>query len=184
VLLPREHGAYGQFLFPLQSALLIGRPALGAYLLGAAAVAAFLAHESLLVVLGPRGARALHEQGGDARRSLALLVGAAVVKHRERSTIGEILAAVALASVSLPVALAGHATRTDALTLFAVFAAVFVTATIAVRAVIGRVTKAGGPPPLVAGGLALLVVVGLWAVVLLVAAAVPTVIAAMIFRLI
>lgn len=193
MLLPREHGAYGQLLFPLLSALLIGRPAPGAYLLGAAAVAAFLAHESLLVVLGQRGARAVREQGGDARRSVALfggfcavtgtvslfvlprpaltvlflpallvlLVGAAVAMHRERTTIGEMLAAVALASISLPVALAGHATRTDALTLFVVFSAVFVTATIAVRALIGRVTKAGGPPPLVAGGLTLLVVGGL-----------------------
>ena len=55
MLLPREHGAYGQLLFPRLSALLIGRPAPGAYLLGAAAVAAFLAHESLLVL--PRPAR-------------------------------------------------------------------------------------------------------------------------------
>ncbi len=167
MLLPREHGAYGQLLFPRLSALLIGRPA--------------------------PGARALHEQGGDARRSVALfggfcavtgavslfvlprpalivlflpallvlLVGAAVAMHRERSTLGEMLAAVALSSLSLPVALAGNATRTDALTLFVVCSAVFVTATIAVRALIGRVTKAGGPPPLVAGGLTLLVVVGL-----------------------
>ena len=49
MLLPREHGAYGQLLFPRLSALLIGRPA--------------------------PGARALHEQGGDARRSVALFGG-------------------------------------------------------------------------------------------------------------
>ncbi len=193
MLLPREHGAYGQLLFPLLSALLIGHPAPGAYLLGAAAIAAFLAHESLLVVLGQRGARARREQGSDARRSLslfggfcavtglvslfvlpraaitvlvvpvllALLVGVAVVMHRERSTFGEMLAAVALSSLSLPVALAGQASRTDALTLFVVFSAVFVTATLAVRALIGRVSKAGGPPPLLAGALTLLVLLGL-----------------------
>jgi len=193
VLLPREHGAYGQLLFPLLSALLIGQPSAGAYLLAAAAVAAFLAHESLLVVLGQRGARARREQGADARRSLALfggfcavtgtvslfvlprpalnvlllpvvlalLVGAAVALHRERSTVGEMLVAVALTSLALPVALAGHVSRTNALTLFVVFAAVFVTATVAVRALIGRVTKAGGPPPLLAGALTLLVVMGL-----------------------
>ncbi len=193
MLLPREHGAYGQLLFPLLAALLIGRPAAGAYLLGAAAVAAFLAHESLLVVLGQRGARAAREQGTEARRSLALLggfcavtgivsifvlprpaldvlalpivlgilVGAAVLMHRERSTIGEMLAAVALSSLSLPVALAGNATRTDALTLFVVFSAVFAVATLAVRAMIGRVTKTGGPPPLLAGVLTLAVVMGL-----------------------
>ena len=39
MLAPREHGAYGQLLFPLASALLIGRPAAGAYLLAASAVA-------------------------------------------------------------------------------------------------------------------------------------------------
>ncbi len=193
MLLPREHGAYGQLLFPLLSALLIGHPAPGAYLLGGAAIAAFLAHESLLVVLGQRGGKARREQGSDARRSLALfggfcavtglvslvvlprpainalvlpvllalLVGVAVVMRRERSTLGEMLAAVALSSLSLPVALAGQASRTDALTIFIVFSAVFVTATVAVRAMIGRVTKAGGPPPLLAGALALLVVVGL-----------------------
>lgn len=193
MLLPREHGAYGQLLFPLLSALLIGRPAPGACLLGAAAVAAFLAHESLLVVLGQRGARVRREQGVDARRSLALfggfcavtglvsivvlprpainalvlplvlalLVGAAVFVHRERSTLGEMLVAVTLSSLSLPVALAGQATRTDALTIFVVFSAVFVTATVAVRALIGRVTKAGGPPPLLAGALTLLGVLGL-----------------------
>ncbi len=193
MLLPREHGAYGQLLFPLLSALLIGRPSAGAYLLAAAAVAAFLAHESLLLVLGQRGARARREHGADARRSLALfggfcavtgtvslfvlprpaltvlvlpvmlalLVGAAVALHRERSTAGEVLVAVALTSLALPVALAGYVGRTNALTLVVVFAAVFVTATVAVRALIGRGTTAGGPPPLLAGALTLLVVMGL-----------------------
>jgi len=37
VLVPREHGAYGQLLFPLLSALLIGHPSAGAYLLAASA---------------------------------------------------------------------------------------------------------------------------------------------------
>ena len=48
-----------------------------------------------------------------------------------------------------------------ALTVFVVFAAVFVTATVAVRAMIGRVTKAGGPHPAVAASLALGIVVAL-----------------------
>lgn len=187
MLIPREHGAYGQLLFPLVSALLIGRPAAGAYLLGAAAVAAFLAHESLLVVLGQRGIRAAREQGRDARRSLALFggfcavtglvallvlqraallslvvpallataVGAVVLTHRERSTGGEVLVAIALASVSLPVAVSGGVTRGAALTLFLVFASVFVTATFAVRTLIGRVTRAKGPPAAAAAVVAL-----------------------------
>ena len=187
MLLPREHGAYGQLLFPLVAALLIGRPAAGAYLLAAAASAAFLAHESLLVVLGQRGSRAAREQGRDARGTLALLggfcgvtavvsllvlsrtvlwslglplvlvmlVAVALFKHRERSTAGEILVAAALASLSVPIALAGGVTRVAALTLFLVFASVFVTATIAVRAMIGRVKKAGGPSAARAGVLTL-----------------------------
>jgi len=177
VLVPREHGAYGQLLFPLISALLIGRPAPGAYLLGAAAVAVFLAHEPLLVVLGQRGIRAAREQSIDARRSLALfggfggvtgavallvlphaallflllplalgmLVGLVVFMHRERTTGGELLVAVALASVSVPVALAGDVGRVPALTIFVVFAAVSVAATLAVRSMIARVAKKDGP---------------------------------------
>ena len=79
MLLPREHGAYAQLLFPLLCALLVGHPRLGAYLLAVAAAGAFLAHESLLVVLGQRGIRATREQGGDARRSLAIFGGTALV---------------------------------------------------------------------------------------------------------
>jgi hypothetical protein len=190
VLIPREHGAYGQLLFPLLSAFLVGNPAPGAYLLGAAAVAAFLAHESLLVLLGHRGIRAARDQGSDARRSLALfgafaavtatvalavlpraalvslilpgllavLVAVAVFAHRERSTGGEVLVAIALASVSLPVSLAAGVSSVNALTIFLVFTSVFVTATVAVRAMIGRVTKAGGPPPVGAAVLALAII--------------------------
>mgnify|MGYP003339875909 CR=1 FL=1 len=182
MLLPREHGAYAQLLFPLLCALLVGHPRLGAYLLAVAAAGAFLAHESLLVVLGQRGIRATREQGGDARRSLAIfggtalvaggaalvvlpaealvalalpvvlaaLVGAAVVAHRERSTGGEALVGLALASMAVPLTLAGEAPRLAAHTIFAVFSAVFVTATVGVRSMIGRVSKAGGPHPAVA----------------------------------
>lgn len=185
MLIPREHGAYGQLLFPLVSALLIGRPAAGAYLLAAAVSSAFLAHESLLVVLGQRGSRAAREQGRDARGTLALLggfcgvttvisllvlsgwalwslslplvlvllVAVALFTHRERSTVGEMLVAAALASVSVPIALAGGVTGVAALTLFLVFASAAVSATVAVRHVIGRVTKAGGPPAARAGAI-------------------------------
>ena len=193
MLIPREHGAYGQLLFPLLSALLIGHPAPGAYLLGAAAVAAFLAHESLLVVLGQRGSRAAREQRSAARRSLGLfggfgfvtglvalvvlprgallslllpmvlaaLVGAAVVMHRERTSSGEVLAAVALSSVSVPVALAGGVPLAGALTIFLVFASVFVTATVAVRAMIARVIRKDGPSPAGAAALTLALIAAL-----------------------
>ena len=39
MLIPREHGAYGQLLFPVVSALLIGRPSAAAYLFAAAGAA-------------------------------------------------------------------------------------------------------------------------------------------------
>jgi len=193
VLFPREHGAYGQLLFPLLSALLIGHPSAGAYLLAASAVAAFLAHEALLVVLGQRGRRAMREEGVDARRSLALFggfcavtgtvslvvasfealsyllvplilgvfVAVALFTHRERSTGGELLVAAALSSVSLPVAIAGSVPRLAALTLFIVFAAVFVSATVGVRSMIGRVGKAGGPPRGASAALTLAILAGL-----------------------
>ena len=61
-MLPREHGAYGQLLFPLATALAIGRPGAAALMLAAAAVFAFLAHEPLLILLGQRGRRAAQEQ--------------------------------------------------------------------------------------------------------------------------
>jgi hypothetical protein len=67
MMLPREHGAYGQLLFPIATALAIGRPGAGALALTAAAVCAFLAHEPLLVLLGQRGARAAREQRSRAR---------------------------------------------------------------------------------------------------------------------
>jgi hypothetical protein len=169
---PHEHGAYGQLLFPLVSALVVGEPAAAAYLLAVAGIAAFLGHEALLVLLGQRGSRAAREQRSAAWRSatifgglalvsgaaalallpawllgallipfvLALVVGVFVARGRERTTAGEVLVASALSSLSLPVALAGG-----------VFATVFALATVAVRALIGRTARAGGPPPVVAG---------------------------------
>jgi hypothetical protein len=193
VLIPREHGAYGQLLFPLFSALLIGHPAAGAYLLAAAAVAAFLGHESLMIVLGQRGARHAREHGPEARRTLAMFggfclvtgavavavlprgallylsvpvalvacAGLAVAARAERTTGGEVLVAFALSSVALPVALAGATSTVAAFTVFAVFASASAAATVAVRSMIGRVTRAGGPPPMLAGVLALGIVAAL-----------------------
>jgi hypothetical protein len=199
VLLPREHGAYGQLLFPLAAALMVGHPSGGAWLLAGAALGAFLAHEALLVVLGQRGARASREQAREARQSLALfggfalvtgivslsvlpasvwpslaapllfalLTGVAVVTHRERTTIGEIVVGVALASVCVPVARAGEVGEVAIRTLFLVFSTVFVVATLGVRAMIGRVTKRpGSPHPGVAIGATLVLLASLSALAL------------------
>lgn len=78
-MLPKEHGAYGQLLFPIVTALGVGRPGAAAWLLAAAAICAFLAHEPLLVLLGQRGARAAREQRRLASVSFGFFAVAAAV---------------------------------------------------------------------------------------------------------
>lgn len=73
-LVPREHGAYAQVIFPQLTALALGRPGPAALLLVAAIAAAFLAHEPILLLTGGRGGRAQREAGEAARRRLAALV--------------------------------------------------------------------------------------------------------------
>jgi hypothetical protein len=168
-MFPREHGAYGQLLFPLVTALAVGRPPAVAWLLAASVVAAFLAHEPLLVLLGQRGARAAREQRGRAAiwfggsgiaaalcgvtavvmspsevrialiapAALAAMLVVVIVWRQEHTTSGEVLSAVALSSMALPVAVAAGAPVAVALSCASVFAAVFVSGTLCVRAVIG-----------------------------------------------
>lgn len=69
-LLPREHGAYGQLAVPLATGLVLGHGRLASVFCAAAAVAAFLAHEPLLVMLGHRGPKAKREHGSGARIAL------------------------------------------------------------------------------------------------------------------
>lgn len=77
-MLPKEHGAYGQLLFPMVTAMAMGRPSLAALWIAITATAMFLAHEPALVLAGARGARARREDGGRARHWLTLLAGGAV----------------------------------------------------------------------------------------------------------
>jgi len=70
ILLPREHGTYGELLFPLVTALLLGRPGLTASALCAVAVGGFLAHEGFVVLAGGRGDRARREDRVRAWQSL------------------------------------------------------------------------------------------------------------------
>jgi len=167
-MVPREHGAYGQLLLPIVTALALGRPTVAALLISGAAALAFIAHEPALVALGRRGARARRERWPHAIGLLLLLTGLAVaigaaavlkmpaadrwllvvpvacgalaalvlVAGSERSTAGEIVISTALASVSLPVAIAAGASMAAALTCAATFAAAFAAATVSVRAVI------------------------------------------------
>jgi len=71
-VLPKEHGAYGQLLFPLLTALAIGRRTPAALFLAGAAASAFLAHEPLLVLLGQRGPRAARDERARAAAWLAV----------------------------------------------------------------------------------------------------------------
>ena len=68
MLIPREHGVYGQLGFSMSAAIAAGTPSVAALTLAAGVVAAFLAHESLLVLVGARGPRALREQRTTAIR--------------------------------------------------------------------------------------------------------------------
>lgn len=107
-MVPREHGAYGQLLFPLLTAMAMGRPSFAALAVGAGAVAAFVAHEPLLVLLGRRGARARRAQRHEARWWLlvcgaaALFLGAtavALLPAASRWTVSVPLTLTAVAAV-------------------------------------------------------------------------------------
>ncbi len=102
-LVPHEHGAYGQLIMPLVTALAVARPTPAALALGAALVVAFVAHESLLVVLGQRGKRALEGDGPRARRVLAILGSVTIVVGAAGLVLAPPPARVALA---LPIVLA------------------------------------------------------------------------------
>jgi hypothetical protein len=89
ILLPKEHGAYGQVALPLVTALVVAGTTGPALLIASAVLGGFLAHEPALVLLGMRGARIQREQRTRAAAWLALLVVSAV-------------SAVALAAAWLP----------------------------------------------------------------------------------
>jgi hypothetical protein len=75
---PKEHGAYGQFVFPLVTAFVVAGVSPAAILTSVAAAAGFLAHEPLLVVLGRRGLRAKRDEALRARRWLVFWGAVAV----------------------------------------------------------------------------------------------------------
>jgi hypothetical protein len=79
ILWPREHGTYGELLFPLMSALLLARPGRAAWGLSLLAVGGFLAHEGFSVLAGARGLRAKRDAHAVAWRSVAIFGGAALL---------------------------------------------------------------------------------------------------------
>ncbi len=78
-LFPKEHGAYGQLSFPLVTAFAAAGVSPGGLLMAIATIAAFLAHEPLLIISGHRGPRARRDAPPFVTRYLAacLIVGMA-----------------------------------------------------------------------------------------------------------
>ena len=103
-MIPREHGAYAELLFPIVTVFLGGSPTMATWLLAVGAIAAFLANEPLLVLVGQRGTRLQRTDGERAKRALlifvmfALLAGVAGILMAPRS---------AQLSVVLPALLGG-----------------------------------------------------------------------------
>lgn len=79
VLLPKEHGAYGQLTLPVVTALSVAGVSTAGLLLTASAVAGFVAHEPAAILLGLRGARVRRELRGAAIRWLSVCAGIAIV---------------------------------------------------------------------------------------------------------
>ncbi len=101
-LVPHEHGAYGQLAMPLVTALAIAPPTIASVALAGALVVAFVAPESLLVVVGQRGKRALEADGPRARRLLAGLGAVALLLGGAGVALAPAVARTALA---IPLAL-------------------------------------------------------------------------------
>jgi hypothetical protein len=89
-LMPREHGAYAQLGFPLLTGLLYAGGHPGALAFTVAAIAAFLAHEPMAVIMGMRGIRVRDTLVGPARRRLWVLTAVGALA---------LIAALALAPV-------------------------------------------------------------------------------------
>ena len=71
-MVPREHGAYAELLFPIASVFLGGAPTTSTWLLALGAIGAFLANEPLLVLFGQRGTRMQREESDRAKRALLI----------------------------------------------------------------------------------------------------------------
>lgn len=96
LLLPGEHGAYGQMLFPLVTSVIVAGPDPASLLLAAAVIAGFLAHEPFMLLLGFRGVRAARDAHRDAVAGLTIfgtllvicgLWGVAVMPHAARWSV-------------------------------------------------------------------------------------------------
>lgn len=110
-LFPREHGAYAQLIFPLLTAIGLGRPGVVTWCWVIAALAIFLAHEPLLILVGERGRRSRAELAPRARSAavflLVLAIGAGVLGWwlAPRTVRLAVLAPIALGAILVPLIL-------------------------------------------------------------------------------
>lgn len=105
-MLPKEHGAYGQLLFPLVTAIAMGTVTPAAIALVITALAVFLVHEPAAVLLGARGPRARRESGRRAWQWLSLFTAVALTGGL---AVLWTLAATARWTLAVPAAAAGLA---------------------------------------------------------------------------
>ncbi len=100
-MVPREHGAYAELLFPIVTVFLGGVPTTSTWLLAIGAIACFLANEPLLVLFGQRGTRMKREESDHAKRALLIFflvaLGAGVAGLLLAPTVVQYAVAVPLA---------------------------------------------------------------------------------------
>lgn len=150
-VLPREYGAYAELAFPVLSAFLAGGVSRAGLGFALAVVAGFLVREPLAVLNGVRGARLAASLGAPAARLGALIPGAfavglapALLRGRPKTLGAEVLVALALAGMILPIGLCGTMTWKAAVLATSVWAASFVLATLSVHAIKARAKPALG----------------------------------------
>jgi hypothetical protein len=103
-MIPREHGAYAELLFPIVTVFLGGLPTTSTWLLAIGAIAAFLANEPLLVLVGQRGTRMQRAEGDRAKRALLVFTLFALAAGLSGLALAPLGAQV---SVVLPLLLGG-----------------------------------------------------------------------------
>jgi hypothetical protein len=112
-LWPKEHGAYGQLVFPLITAFAVAGVSAGGNWTALAVFAGFLAHEPAALVFGLRGPRARRQMGSSAVTwLLVLFVGGSMAALAAFWTIEPFvrwsLAVPAIPAVVLAVAMLRH----------------------------------------------------------------------------
>lgn len=152
MLVPREHGTWGEILFPLVAALAMGRPTWVGLALAGAALLGYLASEGVQTLLGWRGLRARREGTPGATVSVTLFGGCAVVAGAwGLANATTSVRAAALAALGLSAIVWGIAALGRLRTSFG-------------ESMAGAALSAWSVAVAVAGGIPLVLATGLWLV--------------------